>query len=375
MTSDSEFVAFVNHAIQLALNLTVNPTIWAILSILLETKDVNILCVQVMHDYYNECYNTKTEEYMTQLEQATERSKNNMYNNTPDGVSEVIQQQVCNPQMQPTNQHDVDAENCTQVPYYAHFNDILTEYPAWPTDTNGIENINQAQYNENRQDILKAWQKDTPVKTPDSRQILNNIEAYTPDRLNITQSLNHRLGLTEISLPGAQPVTVATVQSNQLTINIPNYLPNSIAKGQQDDYNYQDDREEELYQVDGTMDAQTPTGNSDDDEDNVPDNNARKRQRKIYTPADIVRKDMTKQKQADVLKSNKKEKEQNLKPKQARIQLTILTDPCHINPKVKHPTPIKLKAQKMVEEWPEDTVIRGYQMILKLTGTPKMKTS
>ena len=68
MTSDSEFVVFVNHAIQLALDLTAYPTIWAVLSILLETQDVNTSYVQVMHDYYNECYNTKTEDYMTGLE-------------------------------------------------------------------------------------------------------------------------------------------------------------------------------------------------------------------------------------------------------------------------------------------------------------------
>ena len=80
--------------------------------------------------------------------------------------------------MQPTDQHDVDAENHTQVLYHARFNDILTEYPAWSTDTNDIGNINQAQYNENRQDILNAWQKDTPVKTPNNRQVLDNIEAY-----------------------------------------------------------------------------------------------------------------------------------------------------------------------------------------------------
>ena len=41
MTSDSEFVAFINHAIQLALDLTVYPNIWAVFSILLETQDVN----------------------------------------------------------------------------------------------------------------------------------------------------------------------------------------------------------------------------------------------------------------------------------------------------------------------------------------------
>ena len=92
------------------------------------------------------------------------------------------------------------------------------------------------------------------------------------------------------------------VQSNQLTTEIPNHLSNSIATGQQDDFDYQEDREEELYQIDGTTDLQTPTDNSDDNEDNDPDNNAHKRQRNTYAPADTVRKEMTKQRQADVLK-------------------------------------------------------------------------
>ena len=71
MTSDSEFVAFVNHAIQLALDLTTYPNIWAILLILLETQDVNASYVQVMHDYYNQWYNTRTEEYMVALEKSS----------------------------------------------------------------------------------------------------------------------------------------------------------------------------------------------------------------------------------------------------------------------------------------------------------------
>ena len=97
MTSDSEFVAFVNHAIQMVLNLMAYPNIWAVLSILLETQDEKTSYVQVMHDYNDECYNTKTQEYMTGLEQAAERSKNNMYSNTLEGFSAYIQQQVCNP--------------------------------------------------------------------------------------------------------------------------------------------------------------------------------------------------------------------------------------------------------------------------------------
>ena len=127
-----------------------------------------------MHDHYNESYNTKTEEYMIELEQAAEKSKHNMYNNTLDEVSAHIQQPVHDPQIQPMDQHDVNAENHTHLPYHAHFNDILTEYPTWSTDTN-----DKAQYRENRQDILNAWQKDTAVKTQENRQVLDNIEAYT----------------------------------------------------------------------------------------------------------------------------------------------------------------------------------------------------
>ena len=58
--------------------------------------------------------------------------------------------------MQSTDQHDVNAENCTLVLYHTHFNDVLTEYPAWSTGTNDIESTNEVQYRENRQDILNA---------------------------------------------------------------------------------------------------------------------------------------------------------------------------------------------------------------------------
>ena len=123
--------------------------------------------------------------------------------------------------------------------------------------------------------------------------------------MSISRSLHDRLGLTESSLLEAQTITVAMVQSDQLTMKIPNYLPNNIGIGQQNDNDYQDDREDYLYQVDGTTDIHTP---SSDDEDTEPENNTCKRQRKIYAPADISRKDLTKQRQAQMLK-NQKEKE------------------------------------------------------------------
>ena len=69
-----------------------------------------------------------------------------MYNNTLDGVLSSVQQSVGNSPVQLSDQNDANAENHTQLPYHAHFNDILMEYPAWSTDVNDMENANQAQY-------------------------------------------------------------------------------------------------------------------------------------------------------------------------------------------------------------------------------------
>ena len=95
--------------------------------------------------------------------------------------------------------------------------------------------------------------------------------------MSISRSLHDRLGLPENSLPGAQTVTVAMVQSDQLTTKIPNYSPNNIGIGQEDDNDYQDDKEDHLYQVDGTTDIHTPTDPSTDGEDREQDNNTHKR--------------------------------------------------------------------------------------------------
>ena len=100
------------------------------------------------------------------------------------------------------------------------------------------------------------------------------------------------------------------VQSDQLTTRIPNNSPNNPEIGQQDDNDYPDDREEYLYQVDGTMDINTPTDHSTDDEDTEPDNNTCKRERNIYVPADTNRKELTKQRQAQILKNQQEKKEQ-----------------------------------------------------------------
>ena len=98
------------------------------------------------------------------------------------------------------------------------------------------------------------------------------------------------------------------VQSDQLTIRIPNYLPSNREIGQHNDNDYPENREEYLYQIDGTTDVHKPTDHFVDDKDTESDNNTHKRQRKVYMPADNHRKELTKQRQAQVLK-NQQEKD------------------------------------------------------------------
>ena len=98
------------------------------------------------------------------------------------------------------------------------------------------------------------------------------------------------------------------MQSDQLTTRIPNNSPNSTEIGQLDDNDYLDDREEYLYQVDGTTDIHTPTNYSADDEDTEPDNNTCKRQRKTYAPADTKRKELTNQTSTNIKGSTRKRK-------------------------------------------------------------------
>ena len=112
---------------------------------------------------------------MLGLEQAAERPKQNIYTNTLDGASAYIQQHVYTAQLQSTDQQDGIAENCTEVQYHTHLNDMLTKYPAWSTDSDDIENTDEANYRENRQDIVNALQKDTPEKTQDNSHVFDNI--------------------------------------------------------------------------------------------------------------------------------------------------------------------------------------------------------
>ena len=68
MSSDNEYVTLLKYAIHLNIDLTMFPTLWAVLFILLDTQDVKHKHVKCLQEEYNTYYEDKSGDYMLKLE-------------------------------------------------------------------------------------------------------------------------------------------------------------------------------------------------------------------------------------------------------------------------------------------------------------------
>ena len=64
MSSDNEYVILLKHAICLNIDLTAFPTLWAVLSILLDTQDGKCEYVKCLQEGYNTQYEGKSRQYI-----------------------------------------------------------------------------------------------------------------------------------------------------------------------------------------------------------------------------------------------------------------------------------------------------------------------
>ena len=64
MSSDNEYVTLLKYAIQLNIDLTAFPTLWAVLSFLLDTQDGKCEYVKCLQEEYNTCYEDRSRKYM-----------------------------------------------------------------------------------------------------------------------------------------------------------------------------------------------------------------------------------------------------------------------------------------------------------------------
>ena len=311
MSPDSEYVSLIMYAITIEIDLCNFPTIWAVLSILLDTQSNTLQYVkslqQVMNNYYDKC----PMNFMSRLEQQASNIMNAMYdsinNDNFDSISgdtDRVLGAVDN--NYDTNDYDKDEhvmpydkdehvmpydkdehvtpydkdehvmpydEDTEEVPYdsdnenmpddndndqmpikyaddyetvsdkvkyyenmkndepkdvgkkdmvlYKRDNGILTKEKR-SIETRDIDDDFMREYDEMhksmeykqiydyyeaRRHIQSAMESDTPIKTSQNRQCIDNVRDYDREHDRILNSVHHRLDLGPNMLPGAQQYT------------------------------------------------------------------------------------------------------------------------------------------------------------------------
>ena len=196
MSSDNEYVTLLKYAIHLNTDLTTFPTLWAVLSILLDTQDGKHEYVKYLQEEYNTYYEDKSRNYMLKLEEKLVEIQNRMHNSVTQNFDRVsgLHDNGLTPSQ---GQEDNQPVNVTTLEN-AIDDDVIdrrTIYPLWSLDTNDMCDITQIANDKNIKDIRDEICKDTPVKTEINKPYIDNIDAYNRDRHLITTSLSDRLDL------------------------------------------------------------------------------------------------------------------------------------------------------------------------------------
>ena len=257
MSSDNEYVTLLQYAIHLHIDLTMFPTLWAVLSILLKTQDGKCEYVKHLQEEYNNYYEDKSRRYMLKLERQLTELQNHMYYSVTHNIDRVSG--LHDNGSTPLQMQDGDQTVEVTAPENAIDDDvidIMTTYHPWSTDTDDLNDIDQMTNYNSMKDIRDELCKDTPQKTEINKPYLDNIDACNRDRQLITASLSNKLDLGQNSLPGAQQVRVAAKHTNQ-TSEFPEHL-RQISLGEEIENISQTIAEVNVHlipQVDGVVDS------------------------------------------------------------------------------------------------------------------------
>ena len=252
MSPDSEYISLIMYATKLEIDLCNFLAIWAVLSILLDTKSNELQYVKNLQQVVNDYYEKHPTEAMKRLEQQTSEILDIMYDSATnqnfdrvsddvDRVSGVVDNDfdkidTDNIQMPYDNDNDTTTgkmkyeQNMTNelkdtdindtVPYERD-NNMMTKVQ-WSIETNDIDNRFLRDYDnvcksmEDRQitdfyeaqrHIQSTMMGDTPVKTVQNRQYIDNMSDYDSEHHRISKSVCHKLDLGPISLLGTQQHT------------------------------------------------------------------------------------------------------------------------------------------------------------------------
>ena len=260
MSPDSEYVTLITYATKLEIDLCNFPAIWAVLSILLDTKSSDLQYVQCLQQVVDDYYDMHAKEAMTQLEQQASKILDIMYDSmtkqnfdnvsddvdrvsdavdldkvdtnkilmTYDNDSDTNTGSIKYDQNMKAAYKDTDAENNVQNDRY---DDIVTK-SKWSTETNEVDSQFLRDYNimhrqiEDRQideyykaqrQIYSTMMGDTPVKTVHNKKYIDNISAYDSEVQRISKSVRHKLDLGPMNLPGVQQDTTVAAAAAMKT--------------------------------------------------------------------------------------------------------------------------------------------------------------
>ena len=270
MSPDSEYILLIMYAIKLEIDLCNFLAIWAVLSILLDTQSNELQYVKNLQQVVDDYYDKRPMEVMSRLEHQITDIMNAMYDSTTndnfdsvsddtDRVSGVVDNEYDNndndndrmpydndndrmPYDNDNDQMPYDNDNDTttremksdgnmtnelkevgtkdKVPYKRDDN-VMTKVK-WSIQTSDVDNDFMREYDnmcksmEDRQinDFYEAWRHiqsammgDTPVKTGQNRQCIDNLSDYDREHHRIFKSVHHRLDLGPNMLLEAQQHT------------------------------------------------------------------------------------------------------------------------------------------------------------------------
>ena len=257
MSPDSEYISLIMYATKLEIDLCNFLAIWAVLSILLNKQSKALQYVkhlqQVVDDYYGKC----PTEVMSRLEHQITDIMNAMYGSVTNDNFDSVSDDTDKVSGAVDNDYDRNDDDNDKMPYdndndtspiemkydrnitndelenvgtkgmVPHKrDDNTTTKVKWSIETNDIDHEFIREYDnmrksmEDRQinDLYEAWRYmqstmmgDTPVKTRQNRQCIDNVTDYDREHHRIFKSVHHGLDLGPNMLLGAQQHT--TVES------------------------------------------------------------------------------------------------------------------------------------------------------------------
>ena len=117
MSPDSKYISLISYAIKLEINLCNFPAIWAVLSILLDTKSNELQYVKNLQQVVNNYYETRPTEAMRRLEQQTSEILDVMYDSVTNQNFDRVSDDVDRVSGVVDNDFDkIDTDNI-QMPY------------------------------------------------------------------------------------------------------------------------------------------------------------------------------------------------------------------------------------------------------------------